>query len=72
MYCFAKHPKESKYIITELYKNQGAIDDHLATDVMKACQKEFGPLLVKPLTPKMLQTVGSSGAKPTHTSKAKL
>ena len=65
LYCLGK-ADETTYVFTELYTNMDAIKLHGGTDYFKAGGKRQGPFMGGKPKISMLQTVGESGAKPTH------
>eukprot|EP00931_Biecheleriopsis_adriatica_P006824 TRINITY_DN108176_c0_g1_i1.p1 TRINITY_DN108176_c0_g1~~TRINITY_DN108176_c0_g1_i1.p1 ORF type:complete len:208 (+),score=55.27 TRINITY_DN108176_c0_g1_i1:52-675(+) len=63
LYCFAKHPKESKLIVSELYANKEALQAHSGSDHFKAAGPRQAPFLSGAPKLAVLATVGSGGAK---------
>eukprot|EP00420_Gonyaulax_spinifera_P017352 CAMPEP_0197898808 /NCGR_PEP_ID=MMETSP1439-20131203/44918_1 /TAXON_ID=66791 /ORGANISM="Gonyaulax spinifera, Strain CCMP409" /LENGTH=207 /DNA_ID=CAMNT_0043519561 /DNA_START=80 /DNA_END=703 /DNA_ORIENTATION=+ len=65
LYCFGKHPKEPKFVVTELYTDKEAIQHHGGTEYFKAGGKRQAPFMGGAPKMSIMEAVGPSGAKPT-------
>jgi len=68
LYCLAKQPQSGSYVFTELYTDMGSIKRHGSTKYFKAAGKRQAPCFAGRPQIQMLATVGSGGAKPTHST----
>jgi quinol monooxygenase YgiN len=72
LYCLAHDTNSPNYVFTELYTDMGAIGLHGKTSYFKDAGQKQGPHFAGRPTFKVLEVVGSGGAKPTFKLKPRL